>query len=353
MGKSSGPNSIPIKILKVLDLPISNDLSILINESFETGIFPEKLKIAKVIPIFKKGLTSRKSNYRPISLLSVFSKLFAKLMHKRLYRFLEICEILCCMQFGFRTGHSTDHALVSLTETIKSSLDKNRYGCGIFIDLQKAFDTVNHELLLKKLEHYGIRGIALNWFYSYLSCRKQFVSVNGHSSSLREISCGVPQGSVLGPLLFLIYINDLPNSSQLLSFFLFADDTNIYYESNDLAILMRRVNKELKKLKLWLDSNKLAFNVDKTNFVLFHSPHKKLSEYADLKIGKQFIQRTLYVKFLGVMIDEHLTWKYHTTELCKKLSRTAGIFFKVRHHVPLPTLICLYNSLFSSFLISE
>ena len=176
------------------------------------------------------------------------------------------------MQFGFRTGHSTDHALVSLTETIKSSLDKNRYGRGIFIDLQKAFDTVNHEILLKKLEHYGIRGIALNWFYSYLSCRKQFVSVNGHSSSLREISCGIPQGSVLGPLLFLIYINDLPNSSQLLSFFLFADDTNIYYESNDLAILMRKVNKELKKVKLWLDSNKLALNVDKTNFVLFHSP---------------------------------------------------------------------------------
>ena len=113
---------------------------------------------------------------------------------------------------------------------------------------------------------------------------------------------------------------------------------------------MRKVNKELKKVKLWLDSNKLALNVDKTNFVLFHSPRKKLSEYADLKIGKQFIQRTLYVKFLGVMMDEHLTWKYHTTELCKKLSRTAGIFFKVRHHVPLPILICLYNSLFSSFL---
>ena len=349
MGKSSGPNSIPIKLLKVLDLQISNNLSILINESFEIGIFPEKLKIAKVIPIFKKGLASRKSNFRPISLLSVFSKLFEKLMHKRLYRFLEICEILFCMQFGYRTGHSTDHALISLTETIKSSLDKNRYGCGIFIDFQKAFDTVNHEILLKKLEHYGI-AIARNWFYSYHSCRKQFVSVNGHSSSLREISCGVPQGSVLGPLLFLIYINDLPNSSQFLSFFLFAYDTHIYYESNDLVILMRKVNKELKKVKLWLDSNKLALNVDKTNFVQFHSPRKKLSEYADLKIGKQFIQRTLYVKFLGVMMDEHLTWRCHTTELSKKLSRTAGILFKVQHHVPLPILICLYNSLFSSFL---
>ena len=161
-------------------------------------------------------------------------------MHKRLYRFLEICEALFCMQFGFRIGHSTDHALISLTETIKSSLDNKRFGCGIFIDLQKAFDTVNHDILLQKLEHYGIRGTALKWFQSYLTNRKQFVSINGHSSSQREITCGVPQGSVLGPLLFLIYINDLPKSSKLLSFYLFADDTNIYFESDNLATLTKK-----------------------------------------------------------------------------------------------------------------
>ena len=143
-GKSSGPNSIPVKLLKILNLPISKDLSVLVNESFVMGTFPEKLKIAKVIPIFKKGLATSKSNYRPISLLSIFSKLFEKLMHKRLSRFLEVCEVLYCMQFGFRTGHSTDHALISLTETIKSSLDNKRFGCGIFIDLQKAFDNNNN-----------------------------------------------------------------------------------------------------------------------------------------------------------------------------------------------------------------
>ena len=331
-------------------LPISKDLAVLINESFLTGTFPEKLKIAKVIPIFIKGLATSKSNYRPISLLSVFSKIFEKLMHKRLSQFLEICEVLFCMQFGFRTGHSTDHALISLTETIKSSLDKNRFGCGIFIDLQKAFDTVNHDILLKKLEHYGIRGTALSWFQSYLSNRKQFVSINGHSSSLTNIACGVPQGSVLGPLLFLIYINDLPNSSQFLSFFLFADDTNIYCDSDNLQLLTKKINRELKNVKLWLDSNKLALNIEKTKFVLFHSLRRKLSEFTNLKIGKQFIQRTKYVKFLGVLMDEHLTWKYHTTELCKKLSKTVGIFFKVRHYAPLPTLVSLYNSLFLSFL---
>ena len=158
--------------------------------------------------------------------------------------------VLLNLQFGFRSGHSTDHALVSLTENIKSSLDNNRFGCGIFIDLQKAFDTVNHDILLRKLEHYGIRGNSLHWFKSYLKDRKQFVSVNGHSSSICNITRGVPQGSVLGPLLFLIYINDFPSSSKLLTLFLFADDTNIYYETDDLTRLSKTVNKDLKKVNL-------------------------------------------------------------------------------------------------------
>ena len=160
-GKSSGPNSIPVKLLKLLDDSISSDLSILINESFAIGIFPDKLKIAKVIPIFKKGVRTKTSNYRPISLLSTFSKIFEKLMQTRLQKFLETCDVLFCMQFGFRSGHSTEHALISLTESIKTTLDNKRLGCGIFIDLQKAFDTVNHEILLNKLEHYGIRDTAL------------------------------------------------------------------------------------------------------------------------------------------------------------------------------------------------
>ncbi len=143
------------------------------------------------------------------------------------------------MQFGFRTGHSTDHALISLTETIKSSLDKGRFGYWIFIDLQRAFDTVNHEILLKKMEQYGIQGTVLNLFTSYLNDWKQFVSVNGHSSSLWTYLVVFPQGSVLGPLLFLICINDLPNSSKFFSFFLFADDTNIHCESDDLTLIPR------------------------------------------------------------------------------------------------------------------
>ena len=154
-------------------------------------------------------------------------------MYKRLFKFLELHKILYNLQFGFQENHSIDHALVSLTETIRHSLDNKRFGCGIFIDIQKAFDTVNHQILLSKMEHYGVRGYALDWFESYLSEREQHVSITGSSSSLLIISCGIPQGSVLGPLLFLLYINNLPNVSKRLKFFLFADDTNIYYESEN------------------------------------------------------------------------------------------------------------------------
>ena len=269
-------------------------------------------------------------------------------MHKRLYNFLEHHDILFQMHFGFRNGHSTEHALIS--ERIKSTIDSNRVGCGIFIDLQKAFDTVNHNILLQQLSHYGIRGNSLHWFESCLTGRQQYVSVNKCSSKHGQMSCGVPQGSVLGPLLFLIVINDLPNVSKVLSFFLFADDTNIYYESDNITRLEYKINKELLKVKSWLEVNKLALNIEKTNFVLFHSPRKKLPINIQIKFGKKPVTRSQYVKFLGVLMDEHLSWKFHISELTKKLSRASGIFLKMRHLLSIDIMTNLYYSLFSSFL---
>ena len=204
-----------------------------------------------MITLHKKESAENPSNYWPISLLSVFSKIFEKIVHKRLYDFLEMNNALHTLQFGFRKKNSTSHTLISMTEKIRNTIDNGRYGCGILIDLKKAFDTVNHSILLKKMEHYGVRGIPLQWFASYLSNRKQYVSVNGHTSDKLQVTHGVPQGSGLGPLLFLIFINDLPNVSKFLQFYLFADDTNIYYESSDLLNIQKILNRELRKVRKW------------------------------------------------------------------------------------------------------
>ena len=185
--KSVVPNSIPIKLLKILGSSVSPLLALLVNQSFQCRVFPDKLKKANVIILFKKGNPEVPSNYRPVSLLPIFSKIFEKLMYRRLFRFLEVHNVLYSLQFGFQENHSIDHALVSLTEAIRNTLDNKRFGCGIFIDLQKAFDTVNHEILLSKLEHYGVRGCALEWFRSYLSDRKQYVSINGSNSNLLQL----------------------------------------------------------------------------------------------------------------------------------------------------------------------
>ena len=241
-----------------------------------------------------------------------------KIMHKSSYNFLEDNNILYNKQFGFRKNNSTMDALIKITEKIKESVDKGKYGCGIFIDLRKAFDTVNHDILLLKMEHHGVRGTSLQWFKSYLYERKQYVYINGECSELKLISCGVPQGSVLGPLLFLIYINDLPNISNKLDLYLFADDTNIYYEDESLGNLEKKVNKELKNLYLWLSVYRLALNIEKTNFVIFHPFNKHLKYNETIKIHKKAITEKQSIKYLGILIDSTLSWKDHITNLSKK-----------------------------------
>ena len=222
------------------------------------------------------GFSDDMNNYSPISLLSVFSKLAEKIMHARLYAFVIENNIIFKSQYGFQKNMSTLHSLIDITEQIRNTIENKKYGCGVFIDLKKAFDTINHDILLKKMEHYGIRGKSLDWFSSYLINRSQFVSIHNIHYDVKNISCGVPQGSVLGPLLFLIYINDLPNISDKLKFFLFADDTNIYYEANDLDSIQRVMNDEFKKLQDWLITNRLALNISKTNFTIFSAPKNPL-----------------------------------------------------------------------------
>ena len=348
--KGTGPASIPLRLLKLIANTVVTPLCYIINVSFNTGVFPDVLKVAKVIARHKGGPSDNLNNYRPISLLSIFDKIIEKLMHSKLYDFFDEHEILFINQFGFRKKCSTIHALLDIIERIRDNMDNGMYGCGVFIDLKKAFDTVNHKILLTKLEHYGIRNNMLDWFNSYLTDRKQYVSFNGESSEMRSVTCGVPQGSVLGPLLFLVYINDLPNISDKLSFFLFADDTNLYYESNDLKELENTMNKELKKLSLWLNVNRLALNVSKTNFVIFRGYRKPCDHNVTLLINKKAIEQKSYVKYLGVLIDEHLNWKEHICNVTKKISRSVGIICKLRLCMNRSLLRTLYYTLVYSHL---
>ena len=348
--KSTGPASIPLRLLKIISDLIVVPLCRIINISFSSGVFPDVLKVSKIIPLHKGGSTLEVNNFRPISLLSIFDKIIEKLMHKRLYDFLDEHDILYNHQFGFRKFYSTAYSLIEITEKIKETVDNGKYGCGIFIDLKKAFDTVNHKILLTKLEHYGIRGNILKWFESYLSNRKQYVFYNGVSSNMAFSTCGVPQGSVLGPLLFLIYINDLPNISSKLSFFLFADDTNIYYESANLVELEDTINKELKILSTWLNVNRLALNVSKTNFVIFRSPKRPLNHNVTLIMNRKAIEQKDHVKYLGVLMDQHLSWKNQISNVSKKISRGTGILAKLRFYMNRNLLSNIYYCLVYSYL---
>jgi len=319
---SSGFDNIPVTILKASIIRIAEPISQLINYSFITGNFPDPLKIAKVSPIFKTGEKTCAANYRPISILPSFSKIFEKAVFNRFTVFLERNNILIKNQYGFRQNHSTYMAILEMYDKISAAIDDGEFAVGIFLDLSKAFDTLDHDILIAKLDYYGVRGVALDWFKSYLHCRKQYVLLNGQSSTMSSVVCGVPQGSILGPLLFILYINDIVNCSDILHFILFADDTNLFYSHKDLAELFLIVNWELSKLSEWFRANKLSLNAIKSNFILFG--HKRMPQNCadvNLFLDGNRLERVTSTKFLGVFLDEKLKWTQHLNHVAIKLAR--------------------------------
>ena len=346
--KASGPNSIPVNILHLLASDICKPLSIIFNLSFDSGIYPDMLKIANAIPIFKKDSKLVVSNYRPISLLSNINKLLEKLMFNRVYKFLEDNKCLYSFQFGFRTRHSTNQTLISITESIRAALDEGKVAGGVFVDFQKAFDTVNHDILVWKLNHYGVRGVANNWFASYLSNRNQYVSILGHNSPTLPIHHGVPQGSVLGPLLFLIYINDLHKAIKFSKVYHFADDTNLLNVNESPSKLQKELNRDLKLLYEWLLANKISLNCTKTEAIIFHKPGFEPTFNFKIKLNGHRIRPSDSIKYLGIYLDSTLSGKTHCEILSKKLKRANGMLSKIRHYVPQTELRSIYFAIFSS-----
>ena len=272
------------------------------NRSFVTGIFPSELKIANVVPIYKSGDEMVFSNYRPVSVLPVFSKLLERLVYNRLISHINDNKLLYEYQFGFQKGKSTHLAIMMLVDKITEALDQGESVVGVFLDFSKAFDTVDHNILLQKMDKYGITGVELQWFEDYLSNRMQYVTYNNHKSSHEKIHCGVPQGSILGPILFLLYINDLTSVSEYCFSVLFADDTNMFITGKDMDTLCHQLNEYLRNVQEWLQCNKLSLNVLKTHYMIF-TPRNKLIDDIVVKIHGVQIQRVYATKFLGVQID--------------------------------------------------
>ena len=358
-GKAS---DIPVSIIKRTSFLISPMLCHLYNNCMQSGIFPKCLKVGKITPIFKKGDRELLKNYRPVSTLPIFGKIFEKIICTRIYNFFSSNNLLSDCQFGYRKKHSTGHAIHHSVNIIKDALADKKHVIAIFVDLSKAFDTIDHKILLSKLEHYGIRGTANNLIQDYLSNRTQYVDTLGESSDLEDIIFGVPQGSVLGPLLFLIYMNDIVsciNDKLKIKLVLYADDTNIFVIEESRAVAISKANIILSEINSFMKSNLLHINIEKCCFIHFN-PMKEApvtetetdnnNNNEKVYIAGKSIKEVSQARFLGVIIDNKLSWEPHITKLHKKLNSQVGILKRICKNIPNKHYKSLYYSLFESHL---
>lgn len=338
-----------IKFVKKLKFILCPLIVCLVNLSLASGTVPLKCKIARIVPIFKNGLVSDPGNYRPISITPVIAKILEKIVKKRLLKFWNKHNYLHSNQYGFTKNVGTVSAVFDAVIPIQKSIDTNKLAAGLFIDLKKAFDMVNHKLLLDKLFRAGVRGIAHQWFASYLSNRQQCVDVNGKSSLNLNVLHGVPQGSVLGPILFLLFINDIFFLDLHGSPTLFADDTNLFYTGNSEVELMNLIQSDLHVLSSWLSQNKLLLNVKKTQYLFFHKKSFVPSSLNCVFADNSLVERVTCVKFLGLLIDSTLSWTDHVKFVKSKITPVIGVLSRFRYLNIQPSLLrgiyyCLIQS---------
>lgn len=335
----------PVKFVCDIIAPV---LEYIINLIFSSSIYPKKLQVSKVSVIFKGGDKSVFSNYRPISIIPIFSKCIEKLLGERITSFVQKHKILTDCQYGFVKGKSTETALLMQKELILESFENQSCTLGIYIDFSKAFDCLNHETLLLKLECYGFRGTFLELIRSYLTHRQQHVVVHGQLSYNRAIDCGVPQGSILGPLLFNLYVNDIVRTDHNAKFIIYADDASLFFSARTIAEMVKNANAALHNLLQWSTASSLIINPKKTKAILFRPKNKAVGNLPNIVLGSTYVEIVPSIKSIGVTLHENMLWDTHVTDVAKRLAKIVGVLTRVRSLLPQAVKHLIYNCLFHS-----
>ena len=349
--KAVGVDGLDMRLLKIAAEYISRPLTILFNCSINTGQLPEEFKTAKIIPIHKGG-TCDPQNFRPISLLPSISKILEKAVHQQLYSYLNNNDLLSDRQSGFRPFHSTSTCLTEITDFLLDNMNSKQLTGSIFLDLRKAFDVIPHDLILRKMKYYGIRNCELEWFSRYLMNRKQCVSIKGTTSSLLEVKSGIPQGSILGPLIFCLYINDISklpfHSNTKIS--LYADDTAMFNTDQNLTKIQRNLQSDFDLISNWLVINRLFLHPQKTKVMLFGSKRKLSNQHLCIKHNDIVLESVDQMKYLGVILDNKLNWSLHISHIANKISRSIGCIRRIKTYLSQKHLINLYFALILSYI---
>lgn len=346
--KSTGLDEIPIKLIKECSNELAPILADIINASILTGTFPNRLKIAALIPIFKKGASENIDNYRPIALLSIISKIIEKVVSNKIFEFLNQNSILSNCQYGFRAGFSTEASIVDLSQTVYEKMDSGERVCGVFFDLSKAFDTVDRDFVAQKLHGLGIHDPINRWIISYLTNRKVVVKIGTTTSEQKDISIGTPQGSVLGPLIFLLYVNDLPSHISHGKIFMYADDTSIVISDPDPLTLNYKISVVLVEFKKWCYDNRLIINHNKTILVEFGCRQKKNQPNLNFNFHGFSLAASKQVKFLGITLDHNFNFYDQIDDVCSKLNKGFYVINSLKNVLNRDALLNVYYALIYS-----